>query len=49
MNVVVSGLPSASYTKSSSRTPPMPCTTPPKIWPSTTIGLIIFPQSSETM
>src|SRR6478672_7365024 len=49
MNVVVSGLPSSSYTKSSSSTPPMPCTTPPKICPSTTMGLIIFPQSSDTM
>src|SRR5207302_836134 len=34
---------------SSRRTPPMPCTTPPAIWPSTTLGLIIGPQSSPTM
>ncbi len=27
----------------------MPCTVPPAIWPSTTFGLIIFPQSSLTM
>ena len=26
----------------------MPCTTPPAIWPSTIIGLIITPQSSLT-
>ena len=26
----------------------MPCTTPPAIWPSTTVGLIITPQSSLT-
>src|SRR3954471_23015055 len=27
----------------------MPCTTPPAIWPSTTLGLIMVPQSSPTM
>src|SRR5271165_5626163 len=26
----------------------MPCTTPPLIWPSTSIGLTIVPQSSAT-
>ena len=25
----------------------MPCTTPPAVWPSTTFGLIMTPQSSE--
>jgi len=29
-------------------TPPMPCTTPPAICPSTTMGLIMTPQSSLT-
>ena len=29
-----------------SSAPPMPCTVPPAIWPSTTLGLIIGPQSS---
>ena len=28
-------------------TPPMPCTTPPAVCPSTTFGLIMTPQSSE--
>ena len=45
----MSGLPCSSYTKSSSSAPPMPCTAPPAIWPSTTDGLIMTPQSSLTM
>ena len=49
MNVVASGLPSSSYARCSKSAPPMPCTTPPAIWPSTTFGLIIGPQSSLTM
>ena len=49
MNVVVTGLPASSYSRCSNNAPPMPCTVPPAIWPSTTLGLIIGPQSSLTM
>ncbi|CFP60707.1 Uncharacterised protein [Bordetella pertussis] len=27
---------------------PMPCAMPPMVWPSTTMGLIMVPQSSTT-
>src|SRR5579863_1701051 len=39
-------LPSSPYADRSSSTAPMPCATPPRIWPSTTAGLISAPQSS---
>src|SRR5262249_40991078 len=48
-NVVATGLPAASYARCWKSTPPIPWTTPPAIWPSTTSGLIIGPQSSLTM
>src|ERR1700691_410224 len=41
-------LPSSSYADRSSSTAPMPCATPPRIWPSTMAGLMSAPQSSAT-
>ena len=48
-DVVANGLPSSSHASCSMRAPPMPWTVPPAIWPSTTFGLIMRPQSSLTM
>src|SRR6266480_3278890 len=46
MNVADWKLPSSPYADRSSSTAPMPCATPPRIWPSTTAGLMSAPQSS---
>ena len=46
MNVADWKLPSSAYADRSSSTAPMPCAMPPRIWPSTTAGLISAPQSS---
>ena len=48
MNVADWQLPSSSYADRSSSTAPMPCATPPRIWPSTMAGLMSAPQSSAT-
>ena len=49
MNVVVTRVAVLVVREVLESAPPMPCTVPPAIWPSTTLGLIIGPQSSLTM
>ena len=45
MKEPVSSCPSGSYENSSNSAPPNPCTVPPWIWPSTSIGFTTTPQS----